>query len=370
MNKINLKKIFIASLFVIFFSLTPLNYILAVDEPVIVNPDDVKPKGNNTGDMTSYEPLAKLPGMPSVIDPGIEDGAAGSFTLPQYIRTLIRIAIGIIGILSVLMIIIAGVQYMGSNIITEKEDAKNRLFGAVGGLILAVSSVMLLRTINPQLVEIRIGTDNLGNKAIDVNYVPLPKDLEGDSGSSSYSGLKNFPEGIYCPKKKSSNNSEINKIALSFKNRTTYRLGGGHSQNQPPFNDDSKMCNDGKTPCKSFCPEGTVCLDCSAFVNQILECAGLERYSGRTLEMTKNTKSEKIKSGQLTKTQANGIDLKPGDLIFWNNNGDGHVVIYIGGGKTAESFGGDKGRQKGSSIAIQDADHYKNRGQLYIYRVK
>jgi hypothetical protein len=105
----------------------------------------------------SYTPLAQLPGIPSVIDPGVESGEAGSFTLPQYIRTIVRIAIGVIGVLAVVMIVVAGVQYMGSDMITEKESARSRLMGAVLGLILALSSVLLLRTINPQLTNLSIG---------------------------------------------------------------------------------------------------------------------------------------------------------------------------------------------------------------------
>ncbi len=107
----------------------------------------------------SYETLARLPGLPAVIDPGLEKGDAGAFTLPEYIKVLVRIAIGVIGILAVVMIVISGVQYMGSAMVTEKEGAKQRLTGAVLGLILAVSSVLLLRTINPQLTTLKIGDD-------------------------------------------------------------------------------------------------------------------------------------------------------------------------------------------------------------------
>jgi hypothetical protein len=133
-------------------------------QDVLVTPD----KGKQGSDISlnplkettrigSYETLARLPGLPAVIDPGLEKGDAGAFTLPEYIKVLVRIAIGVIGILAVVMIVISGVQYMGSAMVTEKEGAKQRLTGAVLGLILAVSSVLLLRTINPQLTNLSIG---------------------------------------------------------------------------------------------------------------------------------------------------------------------------------------------------------------------
>jgi hypothetical protein len=126
----------------------------------------------------SYTPLAQLPGIPSVIDPGVESGEAGSFTLPQYIRTIVRIAIGVIGVLAVVMIVVAGVQYMGSDMITEKESARSRLMGAVLGLILALSSVLLLRTINPQLTNLSIGDERF-KESVDGKgeVINLPEEL-------------------------------------------------------------------------------------------------------------------------------------------------------------------------------------------------
>jgi hypothetical protein len=132
------------------------------DTPVTVEPSktgsdiSLNPLKETTR-IGSYETLARLPGLPAVIDPGLEKGDAGAFTLPEYIKVLVRIAIGVIGILAVVMIVISGVQYMGSAMVTEKEGAKQRLTGAVLGLILAVSSVLLLRTINPQLTSLSIG---------------------------------------------------------------------------------------------------------------------------------------------------------------------------------------------------------------------
>ncbi len=146
---------------------------------------------NDPSRIGSYKPLAKLPGIPPVIDPGLETGGEGSFTLPMYIKTLVRIAIGVIGILAVIMIVISGIQYMATGMVSEKEGAKQKLTGAVFGLILAVSSVLLLRTVNPQLVELDIGRgvlmdctqkrDASGNLLYFANYTDLDKKTDKDT---------------------------------------------------------------------------------------------------------------------------------------------------------------------------------------------
>jgi hypothetical protein len=118
--------------------------ITVVKDPKATTELEQQNKSDNPME-NSYKPLAPLPGFTKI---------DSSFTLSSYIRTLVRVAIGIIGILAVIMIVISGVQYMGSDMFTEKESAKSRLQGAVLGLILAVSSVLILRTINPGLTNI------------------------------------------------------------------------------------------------------------------------------------------------------------------------------------------------------------------------
>ncbi len=116
-----------------------------------------KTEPTSSFDISEYRLLAPLPGFEKVVDGDVGTGGAGDFTLASYIRTLVRVAIGVIGILAVVMIVISGVQYMGSDVFTEKEAAKGRLTGAIFGLILAVSSVLILRTINPDLTSLSIG---------------------------------------------------------------------------------------------------------------------------------------------------------------------------------------------------------------------
>lgn len=106
-----------------------------------------------------YELLAPIPGIG-------EDGGNGRFSIDfssyqigQYIQSLFNVALGMLMLLSVIMIIVAGVEYMTVESIFGKSRAKGRITGAVTGLILGLGIFIILRTINPQLLEINFGSN-------------------------------------------------------------------------------------------------------------------------------------------------------------------------------------------------------------------
>ncbi len=74
----------------------------------------------------------------------------------DYINLAIKIFISIIGALGVIMIVLGGVQYMTTDAISKKEGGKEMISNAIFGVILALVSWLLLNTINPHLIEIRL----------------------------------------------------------------------------------------------------------------------------------------------------------------------------------------------------------------------
>ena len=97
----------------------------------------------------NYCLLAPLPGLGSEVK---TDTGVGN-----YLNTLIRVIIGFMAVLAVVMMVVGGIQYMVSNIAGEKASAKSRMTNAIFGLVLALSSYMILNTINPNLVNLKIG---------------------------------------------------------------------------------------------------------------------------------------------------------------------------------------------------------------------
>jgi hypothetical protein len=91
----------------------------------------------------AYVPLVGIPG----VDPGADFGA--------YINALYYLSISIAAMLAVIKIIIAGVKWMLTDLVPGKEDAVRDIRGALFGLIIILSAVLILQTINPRLV----GTD-------------------------------------------------------------------------------------------------------------------------------------------------------------------------------------------------------------------
>lgn len=87
-----------------------------------------------------------LPGVNAGTSPGVS----------SYLSSIYTLGVGLAGVLAVLMIVIGGIQYIGSGMSpSAKEDAKGRITNAILGLLLALASWLILNTINPNLVSLR-----------------------------------------------------------------------------------------------------------------------------------------------------------------------------------------------------------------------
>lgn len=116
---------------------------------------------SNTGSSNTYKLLAPL----------------GKFTevktdnIGEYFNKFFKIAIGLAGVLAVIMIVVGGVQWMGSESIFGKTEGKKRVTQAILGLLIALGSYALLNTINPDL---------LGTKGLQINQASN----NGEAGTS------------------------------------------------------------------------------------------------------------------------------------------------------------------------------------------
>jgi len=100
-----------------------------------------------------FTPQVEIPGFPSYTF------TKDSSTKPigEYIKAIYKYAIGIVGILAAVVLMIGGVIWLTAGGSAERiGKAKEYIGGALTGLILALCSFMILATINPALVEFRI----------------------------------------------------------------------------------------------------------------------------------------------------------------------------------------------------------------------
>lgn len=98
-----------------------------------------------------FKPLVGIPGVTNPED------------FDQYLQAIYATAISLAALLAVIKIVIAGVKWMTTEIVTSKGDAKKDIEGAVFGLILILGAVLLLYIINPDIGR------------VDLTFNPAPK---------------------------------------------------------------------------------------------------------------------------------------------------------------------------------------------------
>lgn len=108
-----------------------------------VNPSAVNPDADGT-----YKPLAPLPGIDKPID------FTKECPLGNYLNVVINLTIGLIAVIAMVMIVMGGIEYITSELISSKANAKERITGAIVGLLIALGSYLILNTLNPNLLNL------------------------------------------------------------------------------------------------------------------------------------------------------------------------------------------------------------------------
>jgi hypothetical protein len=93
--------------------------------------------------ITYNNPLVGLPGY----------DAGNGVTLQTFVDAVYGLAITLAALLAVIKIVIAGVKWMLSDVITDKASAKKDIQGALFGLIIIISAVLIITIINPDIVS-------------------------------------------------------------------------------------------------------------------------------------------------------------------------------------------------------------------------
>lgn len=95
-------------------------------------------------DKASYNLMTNIPGAGKIEN------------INQYIKALYLFGLAIVGIIAMLFIIIGGIRYMtAAGNETAISDAKSQITAAILGLVLVLTSWLILNTINPELVALR-----------------------------------------------------------------------------------------------------------------------------------------------------------------------------------------------------------------------
>lgn len=165
--------------------------LLTTFTPTVGLAQDATTNDQNIGAETQFVPLVGIPFM----DMGAD------LNLDNYVNNLYRAAITIAALLAVIRIIFAGFQYMLSDIVTQKTDARKSIKNALLGLLIVIGAVLILETINPNLIRVPIlgGEGGLQGFIGDLGAVPVgvstPTYNIGDEADMATTDLEQFKKG-------------------------------------------------------------------------------------------------------------------------------------------------------------------------------
>lgn len=133
----------------------------------------------------TYRFLAPIGGFGEEVDVTSEDSFA------NYIQTGITIMIGFAVMAAIVLIIAAGFQYMTSTSQGATTQAKQTMSNAILGLVLALMAVVILQTINPNLVELNaVDTVTTSGSSFDFEleeqYQGVIRDVDANTHGNQY----------------------------------------------------------------------------------------------------------------------------------------------------------------------------------------
>lgn len=315
----------------------------SLDLEALKKTDDLNPLGNMQ---------VKIPGLDKLAEQypiECEENDLGAKVckipwIPIYIYAIYNYFLSIGGILAAIALMIGGVIWLVSaGNASRVSEAKSWITGSVTGLIILLTSYVLLYQINPELIGMRyVELESIDPIAGDT-ITPSNNGWEGAPFSSNATAEHLTKIDIYCPK--SGGSAEIKKIAESFRGKMVYRLGSKNGKGDEHNKAKAQEKYGLSCPNNEKWGEPVVCYDCSGFVRQVLWCAGFTKDPGAGTGVI-FPGTEKISTCGTVggKPSINGKILIEGDLVGWYPKGDGsntsgHVLIYIGNGKLADAHG-------------------------------
>lgn len=167
-----------------------------------------------TGGSCTYVPLEPIYGLPGCYGPtppaNCKNPSTGSFA--SLIPSTFKLLIGAGALVAIIMIVLGALTYMFSDIAGNKNKALSRIRNAMWAVVLLVSSYLILYTINPDLVELKLNLSTSGNFTPSPNtgtsnpmpatrvLVTNPTGTTIYNGSSAYDQLMNLQSQCQSPK--------------------------------------------------------------------------------------------------------------------------------------------------------------------------
>jgi len=194
-----------------------------------------------------YVPLVQIPGVPE-----------GEIDMSAYLVGMYNFLLSIVGIVAVIMLIIGGMKYItaAGNSATVS-DAKDTIWSAIFGLMLALLSWVFVSTINPDVLYLKqpgsafsaTSTTDLGSCSTFTGGTCICADGETITAADEYYCEQNCIDGLHC------NNDAVDQSCLSAGSATNW------------YDGDRCICGDGTEvaleaasgECNTYCKEQKHC---------------------------------------------------------------------------------------------------------------
>lgn len=332
MNRI--KKIFLVSILCgALFS--PLFFVQAQEDPA----SDVGASTPKISPAIDFPKLSvKLPGLN--FDKAVcTDSECSNNWLAKYIQALYEYGIGIIGILAVITMMIGGIVWVTATGNAERVgEAKKWIGGSLMGVLIALTSYVVLNMVNPALTKLSpIKIDTVAK--IDLNdFEEPPGYINLYPGSHGPDGKRSKKPTIICPPGLTTLDQLVEFYTTKVKGKWVDASTKGRIIN------------------------GYYHCDCSQFSELLGTCANLPPMSGEGTTASLKGSGKGIK---ITKAFCNNHTLKPGDVIV-KASGDWHMLTYIGNNKVIECGGGNEAGRLLTNGAIK-ISNFKEKCLGYMY---
>lgn len=123
--------------------------------------DRVLAQTGSSGPGGTNPPAAVPSNLPGLINGGVRTDFI------SFLKWFYPFLLSAAAVLAVLMIVVSGVQWAGSMGSEQAiKNAKDRLTNAIFGLILAFAAWLILNTINPDLIKLRVETKSINQIAV------------------------------------------------------------------------------------------------------------------------------------------------------------------------------------------------------------
>lgn len=231
------------------------------------------PNISQAADPATFKPQVQIPGMAEEF--GATDKTGGyaipgsTASIAKYVRVVYKYAIGIVGILAAVVLMVGGVMWIvaGGNS-TAIGEAKSWIGASLTGLVLALMSYLILATINPALVDLKTTQIKTVAPSLTTNFDASKPCGQQTSGQVIVCGSK-CPSGQTCEKvTKGTTGAKQCPETLSSTGNGDYYLcsslsGGG-----------TNCCN-----ASVSCPSGYIC-NTSVPQAQLLLCKNISSPTG------------------------------------------------------------------------------------------